>query len=68
MYIPAVPLTAQNASYIVRQKESFLAGAPPPDFPQDDGGERGFIGGGTEADLVSQEARLAMGFGLTVGA
>ena len=34
MYIPAVPLTPQNLEYIQRQKDSFLNGAVPPDFPK----------------------------------
>jgi hypothetical protein len=62
MYIPAVPFTKHNAAYVARQREAFLAEVPPPDFPQEDGGEQGFIGGGSEADLATEEARRSMGF------
>jgi hypothetical protein len=62
MYIPAVPLTPQNLAYVARQKKTFLEGAVPPDFPQDDGGEQNFVGRGIKADLRSEEARRAMGF------
>lgn len=34
MYIPAVPLTPRNVNYAKAQREHFLAGLPPPDFPQ----------------------------------
>ncbi|CAE7087068.1 unnamed protein product [Rhizoctonia solani] len=43
MYIPAVPATTANAAYVARQRDKFLAGMPPPDFPQDsDTGESEF--------------------------
>lgn len=32
MYIPACPLTVENAEYLKRQREVFLSGAPSPDF------------------------------------
>jgi hypothetical protein len=32
-YIPACPLTENNARYLVRQREAFLNGNPGPDFP-----------------------------------
>lgn len=66
MYIPAVPYTAQNADYIARQKQAFLEGRSPPDFPVST--EASFIGGGKEVDLLSAEGKRAMGFGLEVGA
>ena len=67
MYIPAVPYTEQNASYVARQKEAFLQGHAPPDFPVSNR-EATFVGGGREEDLLSEEGRKAMGFGLQVGA
>jgi hypothetical protein len=67
MYIPAVPYTEQNAAYVARQKEAFLRGAVPPDFPKADG-ESAHVGRGSEADLLSAEGRRAMGFDLLVGA
>lgn len=33
MYIPACPLTEENARYLVRQRDCFLGGVPSPDFP-----------------------------------
>ncbi|KAI5124428.1 hypothetical protein M0805_008312 [Coniferiporia weirii] len=60
LYIPAVPLTPQNLSYVARQKESFIKGIPPPDFPKG-AGEGSFVGAGKEADVVGEMARKAMG-------
>lgn len=60
MYIPAVPLTPQNLSYLSRQKESFLRGIPPPDFPKG-AGEGSFVGEGKETDVAGEAARRAMG-------
>ena len=65
MYIPAVPYTSQNAAYIEKQKESFLQGVPPPDFPTWKG-EKGFTGVGTVDDIVSPVGRKAMGFTVEV--
>ena len=65
MYIPAVPYTSQNAAYIKRQKESFLQGTPPPDFPAWKG-EKGFTGVGTADDIISPIGRKAMGFTVEV--
>ncbi|KAH9481804.1 Tubulin beta-2 chain [Psilocybe cubensis] len=60
MYIPAVPLTPQNRAYVERQKETFLAGQRPPDFPKGPG-EAEYIGTGTIADVISQVGQRAMG-------
>jgi hypothetical protein len=60
MYIPSVPLTPQNLSYLARQREAFEKGRPPPDFPQGRG-EAGFVGLGREEDVVGAEGRRAMG-------
>lgn len=62
MYIPAVPLTPQNQAYIERQKEAFLQGQRPPDFPRGTGPEAGYIGIATVDDFISREGRRAMGF------
>ncbi|KAL1612171.1 hypothetical protein SLS60_000395 [Paraconiothyrium brasiliense] len=32
LYIPACPLTEDNAKYLVRQRDNFIAGTPSPDF------------------------------------
>ena len=61
MYIPAMPLTPENLSYVQKQKETFLKGATPPDFPKTSG-EGGHVGVGKESDVVGDVARRAMGF------
>lgn len=61
MYIPAVPYTPMNAAYVARQRESFLRGVPPPDFPKWEG-ETGFVGIGTPDDIVDPVGKRAMGF------
>jgi len=33
MYIPVVPVTQSNVDYLRRQRDTFLAGEPGPDFP-----------------------------------
>ncbi|KAJ1311612.1 hypothetical protein OPQ81_010088 [Rhizoctonia solani] len=62
MYIPAVPVTAANAAYVARQRDAFLAGMPPPDFPQyPDTGESGFVSKGLPEHIQSLEGQSAMG-------
>lgn len=61
MYISAVPYTPQNAAYIAKQKESFLQGTAPPDYPQT-GSEAQFAGTGTLEDITGAAGRRAMGF------
>ena len=65
MYIPAVPYTSQNAAYIEKQKDSFLRGVPPPDFPAWKG-EKEFVGVGTTEDIASPIGKKAMGFTVEV--
>ncbi|PPQ79097.1 hypothetical protein CVT25_002890 [Psilocybe cyanescens] len=60
MYIPAVPLTPQNQAYIERQKETFLTGQRPPDFPKGPG-EAEYIGVGTMEDVIGKMGQRAMG-------
>ncbi|CAK5269425.1 unnamed protein product [Mycena citricolor] len=67
MYIPAVPLTPVNASYIEKQRVSFAAGIPPPDYPVATTGVD-FVGLATEADIVESEGRRAMGLPIALGA
>lgn len=50
MYIPACPLTEENATYLQRQKETFLRGIPGPDFPGGKG-ESEHVGRTSEAEL-----------------
>ena len=65
MYIPAVPYTAQNAAYVERQRESFLTGASPPDFPRTKG-EDSFVGVAGPQDIASPIGKKAMGFAVEV--
>ncbi|OJJ98613.1 hypothetical protein ASPACDRAFT_121159 [Aspergillus aculeatus ATCC 16872] len=51
LYIPACPVTEANAQYVRRQREDFLNGVPPPDFPGGKG-ESEHIGRTTQADLA----------------
>jgi hypothetical protein len=60
MYIPAVPTTPQNTAYVARQKETFLQGVPPPDFPKT-GPEGQFIGAGKDEHVIGTAGRKAMG-------
>lgn len=60
MYIPAVPWTPKNADYLQRQKECFLKGDVPPDYPKGDT-EANFKGVGKEEDIVGLLGREAMG-------
>lgn len=65
MYIPACPITEANAAYVARQKNDFVAGIPPPDFPGGKG-ESDHVGRATEADLrglTNQLGLRAFGFG-----
>jgi len=64
MYIPACPVTEANAAYVARQRNDFVAGVPPPDFPGGKG-ESEHIGRSTEATLrgLTNELGLrALGF------
>lgn len=61
MYISAVPSTPKALEYMQRQKEAFLKGLPPPDFPQWEG-EAGFKGLATLEDMRGEVGRKAMGF------
>jgi len=60
LYIPSVPLTLANVKYIKDQREQYLAGVPPPDFPGG-AGESGFTNKGVESDILSLEGKRAMG-------
>jgi hypothetical protein len=60
LYIPAIPLTAANYSYVYHQRLAFERGTPPPDFPGGIG-ESTHIGRGQPADIKDVRARRAMG-------
>ncbi|THG99240.1 hypothetical protein EW026_g3068 [Hermanssonia centrifuga] len=59
-YIPAVPLTVQNATYVRDQLIHFKRGLPAPDFPGGEG-ETNFKGRGTVEDVRTAEARRLFG-------
>jgi len=61
MYIPAVPYTPMNKAYVDKQRERFLSGDRPPDFPQGMS-EANFVGVATVDDITSSIGRVAMGF------
>lgn len=65
MYIPAMPLTPANANYIQRQREEFVKGLPPPDFPYATTGV-GFVGLAKEEDVDEPVGRKAMGLPISV--
>ncbi|KAF8161499.1 hypothetical protein B0H34DRAFT_654175 [Crassisporium funariophilum] len=60
LYIPVVPLTIHNASYLRDQRINFLAGLPAPDFPGGEG-ESKFVGRGTVDDIKNPEGRRLYG-------
>jgi len=59
-YIPAVPLTVKNASYLRDQRTNFLRGLPAPDFP-DGEGESEFIGRADAKDIQTSTGRQMLG-------
>ncbi|KAG7091217.1 hypothetical protein E1B28_010268 [Marasmius oreades] len=60
MYIPAAPLTTYNAHYLRNQRNNFISGIPPPDFPGGEG-ESKFVGRGTVNDIKTKLGRQAYG-------
>lgn len=60
MYIPAVPLTPMNQAYIEKQRDCFLAGDRPPDFPKGVS-EVEWVGTARAADVIGDIGKLAMG-------
>ncbi|THV05658.1 DUF1479-domain-containing protein [Dendrothele bispora CBS 962.96] len=63
MYIPALPTCPLNQAYVEKQKECFLNGIRPPDFPQ---GLEQFPGTGTPKDILSSMGQRAMGLTIAV--
>ncbi|TCD69586.1 hypothetical protein EIP91_007008 [Steccherinum ochraceum] len=59
-YIPTIPLTAYNFSYLRDQAARFQDGTPPHDFPGGEG-EAAFVGRATPEEVKSIEARRLMG-------
>lgn len=59
-YIPTVPLTDNNAAYIAQQRDAFLKGVPPPDFPGG-AGESSYDDRGKPQDVQSVAGKRAMG-------
>lgn len=58
-YIPLAPMCRQNAEYLVKQRDHFLRGLTPPDFPPNHS-EVDFVGRGT-ADDLTEAGKRAMG-------
>lgn len=61
MYIPAVPLTLYNTQYLDKQREAFLLGFPPSDFPGGEGESR-FKGRAIPEDVRNVEGCRILGF------
>jgi hypothetical protein len=63
MYIPACPMTEDNANYLVRQREKFVNGTPSPDFGGGVGESEhvGRIKAEDLPQLVDEDACRAMG-------
>ncbi|KAJ5090623.1 hypothetical protein N7532_009307 [Penicillium argentinense] len=59
-YIPSVPLTPSNAQYVAQQRDTFLKGVPPPDFPGGFG-ESEFTDRAQIGDIQSEAGKMAMG-------
>ncbi|EIN03971.1 DUF1479-domain-containing protein [Punctularia strigosozonata HHB-11173 SS5] len=69
LYIPAVPLTRQNALHLRSQRAHFAAGLPAPDFPGGKG-ESSFVHRSKPEDVEDVEARRMLGlepFALNTG-
>ncbi|KAF4125033.1 DUF1479 domain protein [Geosmithia morbida] len=64
MYIPACPMTRQNVDYARQQREHFLHGIPPSDFPGGVGESRhvGRPGADVLKELAGTVAQRAAGF------
>ena len=60
-YIPAAPLCEVNVNYLARQREAFVHGIPPPDFPGGEG-ESHHLGRATPAEAIELGGGRAMGF------
>ncbi|PCH36633.1 DUF1479-domain-containing protein [Wolfiporia cocos MD-104 SS10] len=60
LYIPAVPLTANNAVYLRDQANTFKRGLPSPDFPGGEG-ESHFVGRVTADSIKDLQARRMLG-------
>jgi hypothetical protein len=58
LYIPAVPYTPMNAEYVKAERDNFLQGIPPPDFPGGVG-ESNFVGRGDVEDIMGELGRAA---------
>lgn len=54
-----------NQAYIEKQRESFLRGVRPPDFPKGENEDQ-WVGTGTVADLLCPIGRQAMGLPISV--
>ncbi|KAJ6120435.1 hypothetical protein N7523_004715 [Penicillium sp. IBT 18751x] len=59
-YIPSVPLTPNNAQYVAQQRDAFMKGIPPPDFPGGLG-ESQFSDRASVEDVQTEAGRMAMG-------
>ena len=59
--LPAVPLTVHNAHYLLKQRDAFHKGVPPPDFPSHSKGEAAYSGRLCPIDVSPGQSRSVMG-------
>lgn len=59
MYIPVCPVTELNAKYTARQRDTFLAGIPAPDFPGGKG-ESQHVGRATAEYIAGKTNNLGL--------
>ncbi|CAF1459530.1 unnamed protein product [Didymodactylos carnosus] len=60
-YIPAAPFCEINVEYLARQRDAFVHGIPPPDFPGGEG-ESHHVGRAVPEDVKKAGGGRAMGF------
>lgn len=63
LYIPVCPTTEASARYVARQRDAFLAGTPPSDFPGGTG-ESAHLGRPTVEHLAQSDPEGVQSLGL----
>jgi hypothetical protein len=59
LYIPSVPMCQRNSEYLKRQRDAFLKGKTPPDFPGNDCEET--IDQRAKVDDMTEQEKIGMG-------
>lgn len=63
LYIATCPMTAPSVEFLTRQRETALAYAPPPDYPDAGGKGESGLEGVTDWNSLSKDGMQAMGLG-----